>query len=685
MIEIDDRLALASLQAKPAPFEWHHSFVSVLSKHGCISLQGQEQEPGEQGNEDCGDRSRSRSRIRLPGLFLVPCPLGAMVLHLDMQHGKRQEQGRVSAGGEKGHSPGRAPPGWRVGIIPGSVLVDINGIVVVFESFASIQARLESMPRPLCIRMIHSGNLYDTIFWERDLGMALCAASDMAQAGTVEEDSTAWEAGVRAGDIIVGVDDAPMATVDFKYCLSNLVGNNNSSSSSSSSSGGLVVRGTGTGEGSLPMEKIQKLSFLGPRSSPSPVLALDVALGSEVVSMLCQSGASEVGALLPAGVGVGSELGVGVGVGVGVESEADEEAAVGSVAAVEAATVGGMVPFYPDPFVLYSCALGVGQGGREGEGEGQGQAALLAARWHVRDSILGVLDCMTLPRPSSSSYSSSCYHSLAEKEQHHRRSLLTAPAPTLVSLMPMLVQALRLGGDLGGRTMRFSSHWAALTLPVAACDQEEEEEDGSSPPPSPSPSPHPPCRTPTPTPIPVAQTHQAGIGIGTGVEGLLLLPTVSPLLGSPSPSLSMSLSPSASRFATWTPESSPLSLPLPMPKYGSRLSPGPPYSSLSAIGDLRLAPSPSPGTGTGTGTGMDHYRSFPSSSPSPSPPLPLPLPLPLPTSTSTSTSTSRFSSTRPTHRVSTRCGHHQFNGAIGLFQGGEESRLPAQHPHTPTH
>ena len=66
------------------------------------------------------------------------------------------------------------------GIVLGSLIVDVNGVQVALESFESIQRRLDTMERPVCLRMLSNDCLYDAIFWDMDLGLVLCPASDVS-------------------------------------------------------------------------------------------------------------------------------------------------------------------------------------------------------------------------------------------------------------------------------------------------------------------------------------------------------------------------------------------------------------------------------------------------------------------------------------------------------------------------
>jgi hypothetical protein len=110
------------------------------------------------------------------------------------------------------------------GVILGSLLVDINGILVLFESFDSIQKRLDEIPRPVCLRMLHSDQIYDTVFWENDLGMLFSPAFDVARIKNLpkSKSNAVWDAGMRIGDIITAVDDIRVSEINYLYCSNAL-------------------------------------------------------------------------------------------------------------------------------------------------------------------------------------------------------------------------------------------------------------------------------------------------------------------------------------------------------------------------------------------------------------------------------------------------------------------------------
>lgn len=75
----------------------------------------------------------------------------------------------------------------KLGVPPGSLILDINGALVLFETCQSIQKKLDQLQRPLMLRLILKSVIFDVIYWEQDLGLVLCSAIDLA---TVEAVST---------------------------------------------------------------------------------------------------------------------------------------------------------------------------------------------------------------------------------------------------------------------------------------------------------------------------------------------------------------------------------------------------------------------------------------------------------------------------------------------------------------
>jgi hypothetical protein len=109
------------------------------------------------------------------------------------------------------------------GVIEGSVLMEINGIVVIMESFQSIYRRLEAFINiPISLRFIHEGRVYDVVFWEQDMGIVWCGASDLAQVESLVDNGLAIAAGVKAGDIIIGLDDLVTKEVNYAVVVERL-------------------------------------------------------------------------------------------------------------------------------------------------------------------------------------------------------------------------------------------------------------------------------------------------------------------------------------------------------------------------------------------------------------------------------------------------------------------------------
>lgn len=110
-------------------------------------------------------------------------------------------------------------------VIEGSVLYDINGVIVVAESFQSIIERLESVTTfPLCLRLISDGMIYDAIFWEKDTGIVWCRASELAQVESIANDGSAYARGIRSGDVIIQVDELNIHLLKYEYIVNRLKG-----------------------------------------------------------------------------------------------------------------------------------------------------------------------------------------------------------------------------------------------------------------------------------------------------------------------------------------------------------------------------------------------------------------------------------------------------------------------------
>ena len=100
-------------------------------------------------------------------------------------------------------------------IVPGSLILDINGKFVLFESFQSIQLKLNQLSRPAVIRFMFNGMISDQIYWDNELGLVVCPACDLASVESVDSNnSLAWAAGVRNGDILVQISHEMSVTVD---------------------------------------------------------------------------------------------------------------------------------------------------------------------------------------------------------------------------------------------------------------------------------------------------------------------------------------------------------------------------------------------------------------------------------------------------------------------------------------
>ncbi len=108
-------------------------------------------------------------------------------------------------------------------ISEGSVLFDINGIIVVLESFQSITKMLECVSFPLGLRFVKSGKFYDVIFWDKEMGdIVWCGASDLVQVESVSNDSVASKNGVHAGDLIIRIDTINMWELSYTFTVEKL-------------------------------------------------------------------------------------------------------------------------------------------------------------------------------------------------------------------------------------------------------------------------------------------------------------------------------------------------------------------------------------------------------------------------------------------------------------------------------
>ena len=108
-------------------------------------------------------------------------------------------------------------------VIEGSLLFDINGVVVVMEPFQSILRRLEAIRVfPICLRFVSDGRAYDVVFWEQDSGIVWCSASDVAQVESTSLSGLAHAAGVKPGDIITQIDDNTNNDLTYAYVVERL-------------------------------------------------------------------------------------------------------------------------------------------------------------------------------------------------------------------------------------------------------------------------------------------------------------------------------------------------------------------------------------------------------------------------------------------------------------------------------
>jgi len=96
-------------------------------------------------------------------------------------------------------------PCYRSAIKPGAVLLDINGSIVIFETYQSIQRKIDTSRRPTSVRFLQQGVIFDVILWTKEHGLVLCGAMDIAAVESVESRSVAWENGVRCSDILVQI------------------------------------------------------------------------------------------------------------------------------------------------------------------------------------------------------------------------------------------------------------------------------------------------------------------------------------------------------------------------------------------------------------------------------------------------------------------------------------------------
>jgi len=83
-----------------------------------------------------------------------------------------------------------------IGVLPGSLVLEMNGVSVLFETYRSIHAKLDRCPRPIALRLLSDGAVVDVVFWDRDPGLVLCGACDLAVVESVaSEGSAAWQIG----------------------------------------------------------------------------------------------------------------------------------------------------------------------------------------------------------------------------------------------------------------------------------------------------------------------------------------------------------------------------------------------------------------------------------------------------------------------------------------------------------
>ena len=110
-------------------------------------------------------------------------------------------------------------------VIEGSLLFDINGDIVILDTFISILKRFELIKsRPLCLKFLSYGQIYDVVCWERELGLILSAATELCCVKSVEVNrSPLWQMGIRDGDIIVSMKDEEHGHLQLKDISYNRV------------------------------------------------------------------------------------------------------------------------------------------------------------------------------------------------------------------------------------------------------------------------------------------------------------------------------------------------------------------------------------------------------------------------------------------------------------------------------
>lgn len=91
-------------------------------------------------------------------------------------------------------------------VIPGSVIVDINGIIVVLETFESIEKKLLVLPRPFCLRLLHNSTLYDAVYWGKDIGLITCPAAVVWKL-RCNDDPFLNSVGIFDKDIILSIEE----------------------------------------------------------------------------------------------------------------------------------------------------------------------------------------------------------------------------------------------------------------------------------------------------------------------------------------------------------------------------------------------------------------------------------------------------------------------------------------------
>lgn len=98
-------------------------------------------------------------------------------------------------------------PCHRSEIKPGAIILDINGSIVLFETYRSIQRKIDVSKRPTAVRFLQQGVIFDVLFWTKEHGLILCGAADIAVVESVDDRSIAWDSGVRPHDILVEIRD----------------------------------------------------------------------------------------------------------------------------------------------------------------------------------------------------------------------------------------------------------------------------------------------------------------------------------------------------------------------------------------------------------------------------------------------------------------------------------------------